>query len=195
VAVEAAGSLESAMTGGPVQELVEPQELRFESLYLAHYSRVVGLLFRLTASRSEAEELANEVFWKLYRQPLKTGPDASVSGWLYRTATNAGIDALRKAARRREYEERAARAGVESHPAAGPLEGVLREEKRRRVRRVLGQLKPVQAQALVLRSSGFSYEEVAAVLRVKRVSVGTLLLRSEQAFRKCYWKLYGKEEV
>jgi len=183
------------MTGGPAEELVEPKDPGFENLYLAHYARVVTVLSRLTLNRAEAEELANEVFWKLYRQPLLPSPDGSVVGWLYRAATNLGIDALRKAARRRGYEHEAGRAALESRSAASPLDDVLRDERRRRVRQVLGQLKPVQAQALVLRSSGFSYREVAAALGVKRVSVGILLLRAEEAFRKCYRKLYGEEEI
>jgi len=66
---------------------------------------------------------------------------------------------------------------------------------RGRVRRVLAQLKPAQAQALILRASGFSYHEVAETLGVKRVSVGTLILRAEQSFRKHFRTIAGKEEA
>lgn len=173
-------------------ELSEPWDSQFEKFYVEHYGRVVGVLFRLTSSRGEAEDLANEVFWKLYRRQMLPEPDGNVAGWLYRTATNLGIDALRKGSRRRRHEDAAAREAVESRVPEGPLEGVLREERRRRVQAVLAGLKPVQAQALILRSSGFSYHEVAAALGVKRVSVGTLLLRAEEAFRKAYRAVAGK---
>src|SRR5215472_6566733 len=178
----------------PPRELPEFWESRFEKLYLEHYGRVVSVLFRVTASRSEAEELSNEVFWKLYRQRLLPSPDGNVGGWLYRTATNLGIDALRKNARRREHESEAARIAFQSRGPSGPLDGVLREEKRRRIRQVLARLKPVQAQALILRASGFSYHEVAEALGVKRVSVGTLILRAEQAFRKHFGGVAGEKE-
>jgi RNA polymerase sigma factor (sigma-70 family) len=178
----------------PPRELPESWESRFEKLYVEHYGRVVSVLFRLTSSRSEAEELSNEVFWKLYRQRLLPSPDGNVGAWLYRTATNLGIDALRKNARRREHESEAARIAFQSREPAGPLDGVLRDEKRRRIRQVLARLKSVQAKALILRASGFSYHEVAETLGVKRVSVGTLILRAEQAFRKHFRVVAGEKE-
>jgi len=178
----------------PPRELPESWESRFEKLYLEHYGRVMGVLFRLTSSRSEAEELSNEVFWKLYRQRLLPNPDGNVGGWLYRTATNLGIDALRKDARRREHESEAARIAYQSRGAVGPLDSVLRDEKRQRVHRTLARLKPAHAQALILRASGFSYHEVAKTLGVKRVSVGTLILRAEKAFRKQFRATKGEEE-
>jgi RNA polymerase sigma-70 factor, ECF subfamily len=186
--------LDSTIMVHPPREAPESWELRFEKLYLEHHGRVVSVLFRLTSSRGEAEELSNEVFWKLYRQRLLPNPDGSVGGWLYRTATNLGIDALRKKARRREHESEAARVAFQSRGPSGPLDGVLRDEKRRRVRQVLARLKPVHAQALVLRASGFSYHEVAETLGLKRVSVGTLILRAEQAFRKHFRAVAGEKE-
>jgi RNA polymerase sigma-70 factor, ECF subfamily len=186
--------LDSVMMVHPPRVVPESWESRFEKLYLEHYGRVVGVLFRLISSRSEAEELSNEVFWKLYRQRLLPNPDGNVGGWLYRTATNLGIDALRKSARRREHESEAARIALQSRGPSGPLDGVLRDERRRRVRQVLARLKPVQAQALILRASGFSYHEVAETLGVKRVSVGTLILRAEQAFRKHFRAVAGEKE-
>lgn len=186
--------LDSTMMVHPRREAPESWESRFEKLYLEHYGRVVSVLFRLTSSRGEAEELSNEVFWKLYRQRLLPSPDGSVGGWLYRTATNLGIDALRKNARRREHESEAARIAFQSRGPSGPLDGVLRDERRRRVRRVLARLKPEHSQALVLRASGFSYHEVAETLGVKRVSVGTLILRAEQAFRKHFRAVAGEKE-
>ncbi|HXJ92461.1 MAG TPA: sigma-70 family RNA polymerase sigma factor [Terriglobia bacterium] len=186
--------LDSMMMVHPPREVPESWESRFEKLYLEHYGRVVGVLFRLTSSRSEAEELSNEVFWKLYRQRLLPNPDGNVGGWLYRTATNLGIDALRKSARRREHESEAARIAFQSRGSSGPLDEVLRDENRQRVRQVLARLKPVQAKALVLCASGFSYHEVAETLGVKRVSVGTLILRAEQAFRKHFRAVAGEKE-
>lgn len=168
---------------------------RFEKFYLEHYSRVVSVLFRLTSSRTEAEDLANEVFWKLYRRQLLPNSDGNVAGWLYRTATNLGIDVLRKNARRRQHEHEAARLADQSQASTGPLDEVLLAEKRQFVRLALAELKPVHAQALILRASGFSYHEMAAALGVKRVSIGTLLLRAEDAFRKKYRARGGKEEL
>jgi RNA polymerase sigma-70 factor (ECF subfamily) len=169
-------------------------ESAFQRLFVENYGRVVSVLHRLLADRAQAEELANDVFWRLYRQPwLRGNTDGRVGGWLFRTATNLGIDALRAAARRKHYEHAAGQVRLEA-AAADPLHDVLQAEKRRRVRSTLARLKPAQARILILRSSGFSYSELAECLGVKRSSMGTLLARAEAQFQKRYLQLYGKNE-
>ncbi|HKW67693.1 MAG TPA: sigma-70 family RNA polymerase sigma factor [Terriglobales bacterium] len=168
-------------------------EAEFEALFLEHYSRIVGVLLRLLGERTRAEELANDVFWKLYRTPDVGEVDGRVGGWLYRTATNLGIDALRAAARRRKYEDAAART-QEGAAAASPLDDMVRAEQRRRVREVLAAIRPAQAQVLILRASGFSYKELADVLELKPGGIGTMLSRAQAEFRKAYVELHGKEE-
>jgi len=54
-------------------------------------------------------------------------------------------------------------------------------------------MRPRQAELLILRSNGFSYEELASMLSLNSASVGTLLSRAEQAFRKAYINRYGKK--
>lgn len=166
-------------------------ESAFEGVFLEYYARIVAMLFRLVGDRARAEELANDVFWRLYCQPLLPEPDGNIGGWLYRTAANLGIDALRASARRKQYEQDAGRSMQEAGAGPGPLDEVLREERRSQVRSVLAGLKPSQAQILILRASGFSYNELAEVLGVQRGSVGTMLSRAEAEFGKRYRELYG----
>jgi RNA polymerase sigma-70 factor (ECF subfamily) len=77
----------------------------FEMLFYRHYDRVYGLLYRLVGSRAEAEDLAQEVFIKLYKHTsrrwfLRPATKQNISAWLYRVATNAGYDALKTRKRR-----------------------------------------------------------------------------------------------
>ena len=168
------------------------EEAEFRAVFLEHYSRILTILIRLLGDRSAAEEMANDAFWRLYRQPALQG-DGNVGGWLYRTATNLGIDALRASGRRRQYEE-AAGGAIDGAKTSNPLEDLLREEKCNRVRAVLSLIKPAQAQLLILRSSGLSYKELAAALNVKMTSIGTLLNRAEEEFRNRYLTLHPNEE-
>ena len=168
------------------------EERRFQAVFMQHYARIVDILARVLGDRSSAEDVANDAFWRLYRQPALQS-EGNVGGWLYRTATNLGIDVLRASGRRRQYEE----ASRETWPTSvvdGPLEGVLRDEKCRRVRRALSLIKPAQAQLLILRTSGFSYKELAEALNVKASGVGTMLNRAEEEFRACYLSLHSTEE-
>jgi DNA-directed RNA polymerase specialized sigma24 family protein len=58
----------------------------------------------------------------------------------------------------------------------------------------LARLKPESAQLLLLRATGHSYREIAAHLEIPCASVGTMLLRAEAAFEKCYLELFGETD-
>ena len=168
-------------------------EADFRAIFLQYYARIVDILVRLLGDRSQAEDITNDAFWRLYRQPMLQA-NGNVGGWLYRTATNLGIDALRTSGRRRQYEEAAGRLTQNKTPPDGPLDNLLREEKCRRVREVLSSIKPAQVQLLILRSSGLSYKEVAEALDVKASGIGTMLNRAEEEFRNRYLALHPNEE-
>jgi RNA polymerase sigma factor (sigma-70 family) len=182
----------SIMMGSSV---AEPHAAGFESLFVKYYPRVLGVLYRLVGDRGLAEELANDVFWKLHRQPWLAESDGNVGGWLCRTATNLGIDHLRAAARRRRHEEAAGRQTTGSGASPDPLADVLRAERAGRVRVVLAKLKPTHAQILILRASGLSYKELADSLGVKLGTVGTMLVRAEEAFQSQFRRMYAHEEA
>jgi len=173
----------------------EPQAAGFESIFVKYYPRVIGVLYRLVGDRGVAEELANDVFWKLHRQPWLAESDGNVGGWLCRAATNLGIDHLRAAARRRHHEEAAGLEAAGSGAAPDPLAEVLRAERAGRVRAVLAKLKPAHAQILILRASGLSYKEIADSLGVRLGTVGTMLVRAEQEFQKRLRRMYAHEEA
>lgn len=173
-----------------VQRFREGDEASFEELFLRHYDRVYGLLFRLVGTRHEAEDLTQEVFLRLYRRPLAR-PD-NVSGWLYRVATNVGYNALRAEGRRHKREQASASRFKES-PSAEALAS--NRETQRQVRAALAQIKPRSAQLLLMRQMGFSYREVADAVGVAPGSVGTLLNRAGDEFRKAYHAATGEEDA
>jgi RNA polymerase sigma-70 factor (ECF subfamily) len=174
----------------PAGRTKEAGEGWFDPIFRAHYPRVVGLLARLTGDRGEAEEIAADVFCKLARRGESGGDPGP---WLYRVASNAGLDALRSNSRRRRREESAA---VEHRRAVAPdsaLDSVLREERRARVREILAGLKPRDAQLLMLRAEGLAYKELAEALGIHAASVGTLLARAEAEFERRYRSRYGED--
>ena len=66
-------------------------------------------------------------------------------------------------------------------------------EEQKRVHIVRAVIATGQAELLLLRSHGLSYDELAAALNLNPASIGTLLSRAQQAFRKEYIKRYGEE--
>jgi RNA polymerase sigma-70 factor (ECF subfamily) len=83
---------------------------------------------------------------------------------------------------------------VGSTPAVRTPEEVFAgAEKQEKVRLVLARIERRQAELLLLRTQGLSYEELASTLDLNPVSIGTLLSRAQQAFRKEYIKRYGEQ--
>ena len=163
-----------------------------EALFREHYGRIAGMLTRLTGDRAQAEEIAADVFHKLSQRPALLESRESLTAWIYRVATNAGFDALCANSRRRKREEEAGLEGIRAAAAPSALEALLAEERRVRVRAVLGALKPRDAQLLLLRSSGLAYRELAGALGIEPVSVGTMLARAEAEFERRFRARYGE---
>ncbi len=164
--------------------------LDIEMLFRAHYGRVARIIARAVRDRARSEELAVEVFLKLWRN--HGVQSENVEGWLYRVAVRASLDELRRQRRRGHYERMLA--WVQTRPPAATPEDIYSvSQKQDKVRSVLSILKPRQAQFLLLRSHDFSYQEAASILNVNPASIGTLVSRAEESFRKEYIKRYGNE--
>ena len=177
----------------------------FETLFQEHWLRVYGVIFRIVGEHDEAQDLALEAFFKLYNKMvgedglrgfslasfLKHSTGDALSGWLYRVATNLGLNALRARKRREQYELEAGKISLAATTSENPAEALERAEEQQRVRKVLSQMKPRSAKILVLRHSGLSYKEIAAAIRVSPNSVGQLLSRAETDFEKRYRALEG----
>jgi RNA polymerase sigma-70 factor (ECF subfamily) len=158
-----------------------------ETIFRAQYERIARVIARVVRDRARAEELAVEVFLKWWRNPQAHG--AGAQGWLYRTAVRMALDELRKQTRRSRYE---GLFGFMRH-AATPEEVRATHDEQSRVRAVLGAMDRRGAELLVLRTQGLSYEELATALGLNPASVGTLLSRAQQAFRKEYIQRYEEE--
>src|SRR5690242_11993068 len=168
---------------------VETIDARFdlETVFRAQYQRIARVVATVVRDRARAEELAVDVFLKLWRSP--DAQNGNTEGWLYRTAVRAGLDELRRQARQTRFERWL---GLARHVPT-PEEIHAANEEQERVRRALSAIARRQAELLLLRSRGLTYDEVAVALELNPASVGTLLSRAQQAFRKEYVRRYGKE--
>lgn len=175
--------MEDGAQGARVPEL-------FRRLFREHYPEVARKLYALTGDHAAAEDLAQEVFLRLYRSP----PDRleAVGAWLHRTLTRIGYDYLRqRSSNKALLEKETARVAAWSEGAAPSGEAeVITEWEKEVVRRVLQKLSDRDRTALLLREEGYSYEEIAVRLEVNPKIVGTLLARAQERLKK----KYGQEE-
>ena len=174
----------------PRDTQVEIPAPTFDELFQAHWERVNGILARLVGDADDAEDLALEVFWRMYGQLQSQRALQNPGGWLYRVALNLGYNALRDQRRRKAYELAAGREQLDACNI-DPSQIVEQEQQRRWVLQVLEDLPERSAQLLVLRHAGFSYLEIAHTLQIAPGSVGTLLARAEDAFVRRYRALIG----
>ena len=150
-----------------------------EEVFRRDYQQVVGVAARVLASRTEAEDVAQEVFLSFARSSVSA---AEARGWLCVASAHTALNLLRSGRRRAVREEFVAAAAADVVPDVA--DAVVTLEQRARVREALATLPRTQAVALVLRHSGLSYADVAAALDMSPGSVGTTVRRAESALRK-----------
>ena len=161
--------------------------LDIEAVFQAQYERIARVIGRVLRDPARAEEIAVEVFLKWSRNPKAQSEDSQA--WLYRVAVRSGLDELRRETRRAGRRHLLPFAS----PSPTPEDVRASKENQEQVRAVLAVMQPRQAELLVLRCQGLSYEELARALDLNPASVGTFISRAEEAFRKEYVKRYGQQ--
>jgi RNA polymerase sigma-70 factor (ECF subfamily) len=167
----------------------------------AYGSKIYQLAFRYLRNKEDAEEVAQDVLFKVYRKVGAFRGDAALSSWIYRITFNAAMSRLRTASFQRAQEEERQRAAVAENETGSIAprsevadwsqmadETMLRSQLRRRAMRAILSLPAIYRAPVVLRDiQGMSTEEASAVLKVKdqtlksRLHRGRLILRKQLA--------------
>jgi RNA polymerase sigma-70 factor, ECF subfamily len=166
----------------------------------AYSSRIYQLAFRYLRNKEDAEEVTQDVLYKVYRKAGAFRGDAALSSWIYRITFNAAMSRLRTASYQRSQDDdrRATSNDGDEMTASAPAdiadwtqmadEHVLRSQLRRRVFRAILALPAIYRAPVMLRDiQGMSTEEASAMLRVKdqtlksRLHRGRLILRKQLA--------------
>jgi len=166
----------------------------FESLFHENWESVNRLLRRMVFDPAEAEDLALETFYRLYKNQSLLKEDFNTRGWLYKVATNLALQSIRSYKRRERYELDAGKYALEERHETQPAELFARNEEQQHATLALARMDPRRAELLVLRHSGLSYKDVANTLGLSPTSIGPLLLRAEREFEKHYRTLTQEEE-
>ena len=174
----------------------------FETLVQKYQDRVYNLLYRLSGSEMDAEDMAQETFMKAYRALGSFRQGSKFYTWLFRIAVNTGYSRGRQVARRRQHEgisldapsdglgeDHRAGATLGNTVAAGDADGPGRqleqEDLRTRVREGLEQLDPDHRAVLLLRDmDGMDYEAIAESLSISRAAVKSRLHRARLELAK-----------
>ena len=142
--------------------------------------RVLGLAMRMLRDDAEAEDVAQESFFRLFGRELR-GTPTGVRAWLFKTATHLVRDRHRVESNRRRLLEKNHEPSVTAESPDLHLE---RAERREQAREALDQLNPRDREVLMMRYSGFSYRDIAEAVGLEPGSVGTTLARAERRFAR-----------
>jgi RNA polymerase sigma-70 factor (ECF subfamily) len=151
----------------------------FRALADAHLVKIMNYAYRLLRDRTEAEDVAQETFLRLWKDAGRYEPKARVTTWLHRIAHNLCIDRLR--GRREEPSEMLDEERTSQEP------GGLLDRKRvaLEVERALASLPERQRAAITLvHYQGLSNTEAAAVLDVEVDALESLLARGRRSLRQ-----------
>jgi RNA polymerase sigma-70 factor (ECF subfamily) len=150
------------MTGTVSHRLVGQEP--FEQVVATHHPEIYRYVLRITARRSEADDLSQETFLRAYRAYSALPADANVRAWLFTIATNLCRNHFRSETRRRRAYA-GTRATADGFAAAGPEGETLFTESVARVERAVERLPLRQRLAFVLRKiHELDYPAIAGTL-------------------------------
>ena len=162
----------------------------FEELLEQHRRPVVRVIFRMTQNAAVAEELAQEVFLRVYRARERYEPAASFKTWVYRIAVNRTRNWLRDHQEQSWREESLERDRPDDlprqfvDPAPTPELRLLAADGGRRLKEMLAILPERQRDAVLLHKfEDLSYAEISVVLGCSVPALKSLLFRAYAALR------------
>ena len=174
----------------------------FEWLVERYQAKVLRTCTGFVHSKSDADDIAQEVFIEVFRSVGGFRGQSDISTWIYRIAVNKSLNFLRSKARRkvlpflfdREGETQRGHLEPVSDSSMSPEHEVERDDQRRALDKALASLPEKQRIAFVLHKyDDLSYKEVAGIMEATESSVESLIFRARQSLQKKLFAFYKKD--
>ncbi len=160
----------------------------FRQLVERHQNTVIGTVAKMLGNPSDAEDISQQVFLRIWRNARRYRPDAKFTTYLFTITRNLVFNETRRRGRKKEVSvderEENSHFQIEDSPDYRPDAELLQAELREAVDAAIAALPESQRMAVVMRRYGqLSYEEIAAVLGLSVSAVKSLLFRARSALR------------
>lgn len=168
-------------------------EAAYNYLVTRYHRQIIHFLFRMVHNEAVAEELAQEVFLRVYRSRESYRAEAKFSTWLYRIATNLAVNHARDT----KYERTAPTLELDQpDPESGTLpeiagsdpnveQRLLREERMAAIRAHVAALPERQRMAVLMHKyQEMDYRQIGDVLKLSESATKSLLFRAYQTLRE-----------
>ena len=184
----------SAMSDAEIMLRVrEGDDSGFEYLIQKYHKPMIHFMFRMVHNQAVAEELAQEVFLRVYRSRQSYRAEAKFTTWLYRIATNLGVNHARDT----KYERAAQNVYLDQpDPETGTTPDVadqtasveqelVKDERMRAIRQHVLALPERQRTAVLMHKyQGLDYKQIGEVLKLSESATKSLLFRAYQTLRE-----------
>lgn len=166
-------------------ETAQGDEYTFELLVKRHQSRILNLIFRFIGNRTQAKDLAQEVFIRIWQAAPRYKPQAKFTTWIYRVTANLCLNELKSSDRKKLFfpgsPAEAGRISNEEDVSPSAEDLLLAEERSRQISLALQSLPENQRMALILkRYDNLSYHEIAKIMECSVSAVESLLVRAKR---------------
>lgn len=167
----------------------EGDHAAFRQLVERHQNAVIGTVAKMLGNASESEDIAQQVFLRIWRHAKRYRPDAKFTTYLFTITRNLVYNETRRRSRKKEVssDEREENSNLtaEASPDRQPDAEMLQAELQRKVDEAIASLPETQRMAVVLRRyEQLSYEEIAVVLKLSVSAVKSLLFRARTSLRE-----------
>jgi len=167
----------------------EGDDSSFALLLERHRGPVVHFLYRMVQNQAVSEELAQEVFLRVYRSRSTYEPTAKFTTWLFRIATHVALNSIRDGKKEKGHEsldvetsDGMERQVADSQPTVE--QELVQNVKRREVRQAIEALPAKQRAAVLMHKyEGLDYAQIAAVLSCSESAIKSLLFRAYESLR------------
>jgi RNA polymerase sigma-70 factor (ECF subfamily) len=188
-----------------VREVQDGNHAAFEQLVRAHDQAVLSLALRITGSQSDAQDIYQEAFLKVYSKLSGFRFECSFSSWIYRIVTNLCLDHLRKNQQRRASSTVGVNSEGEEYdllnelsddrPAHNPEQQLLQRELRAQISCALQTLTPRERMVFELKHfEGLKLRTVSEILNTSEGSIKISLFRATQKLRFQLAAFHKKKE-
>ena len=167
----------------------EGDDTSYALLLERHRGPVVHFMYRMVQNQAVSEELAQEVFLRVYRSRETYEPTAKFTTWLFRIATHVALNSIRDRKKEKGHEslDEEMLDGMERQVADRQQtveQEMVHEVKLREVRQAIEALPAKQRAAVLMHKyEGLDYAQIAGVLSCSESAIKSLLFRAYEALR------------
>jgi RNA polymerase sigma-70 factor (ECF subfamily) len=171
----------------------EGDDAAFDYLVQKYRRPLIGFMYRMTHNAATAEELAQEVFLRVYRSRTTYTADAKFSTWLYRIATNLAANHARDTRHERpevqvsidEPDEESGTTVDVADTRPNVEQDLVREERLAAIRKHIQALPERQRTAVIMHKyQNLDYKQIAEVLKLSESATKSLLFRAYETLRE-----------